>query len=216
MLQLYNYWRSTSSHRARLMLNVKGLDYDYVPVNIPAGEQHGDAYRRLSPNGFVPILVDKGTVIRQTLSIMEYLDERYPDRPLVPRDDEGRLRVRGFVYSVAGDVQGRTQKRVRDYLETRFSRDTLVEWFQFWSAESVAILERLAAEDRPAGRFFHGDAPTAADCFLVAQLYNWRRREVDLTVAPTLLTIEQACLNQPEFEAGVPENQPDMAPDPRY
>lgn len=198
------------------MLNAKGLDYDYVPVNIPAGEQHGDAYRRLSPNGFVPVLVDQGTVVRQTLSIMEYLDEHYPDKPLLPRDGAGRLRVRGFVYSVAGDVQGRTQKRVRDYLETRFSRDTLVEWFQYWSAESVAILERLAAEDRPAGGFFHGNAPTAADCFLVAQLYNWRRREVDLTVAPTLLKIEQACLACPEFEAGAPEYQPDMAPDPRY
>ena len=216
MLQLYNYWRSTSSHRARLMLNLKGLDYAYVPVDIPAGEQHGEAYRRLSPNGFVPVLADRGIVVRQTLSIMDYLDERFPDIPLVPRDEAGRLRVRGFVYSLAGDVQGRTQKRVRDYLETRFSRDILVEWFHYWSAESVAILECLAAEDRPPGRYFHGDSPTAADCFLVAQLYNWRRRDVDLTVAPTLLKIEQACLDRPDFEAGAPENQPDMAPDPRY
>ena len=216
MLRLHNYWRSTSSHRARLMLNVKGLDYDYAPVDIPAGEQHGEAYRRISPNGFVPVLVDGGTAIRQTLSIMEYLDETYPERPLVPQDRDGRLRVRGFVHSVAGDVQGRTQKRVRDYLEARFSREILVEWFHYWSAESLAILENLAADARPAGRFFHGDAPTAADCFLVAQLYNWRRREVDFTAAPTLLRIEEACLARPEFQAAAPENQPDMAPDPRY
>lgn len=216
MLQLYNYWRSTSSYRARLMLALKGLDYEYCPVNINAGEQHGDAYRRISPNGFVPTLVDGHLVVCQTVNIALYLDEAYPERPLFPEDMLGRLRVRGFILSVTGDVQGRTQKRVRDYIEQRFSREALVEWFQFWSSGGVAILENLAVDNRPIGPFFHGDAPTAADCFLVAQLHNWRQRRVDFSRAPTLLEIEKACLDLPAFQAAAPKAQPDVAPDTRY
>ena len=126
-LKLYNYWRSTSSYRVRLLLNLKGVPWEYVPVNIPAGEQHGAAYRKISPNGFVPVLVDGDTVVRQTVLIVEYLDKSYPENPLVPLDEAGRRRVMEFLLSVTGDVQGRTQKRVRDYIEEKFSRDVLRE-----------------------------------------------------------------------------------------
>jgi maleylacetoacetate isomerase len=216
MLQLHNYWRSTSSYRARLLLTVKGLPYDYVPVNIKEHEQHGEAYRRISPNGFVPTLVDGDLAVGQTVNIAEYLDETYPDNPLFPRDPAGKVRVRGFVNSCIGDVQPRTQKRVREYIDERFSRDVLIEWYQFWSAEGLSILENLAVQHRPNGAFFHGDTPGAADCFLVAQLYNWRRRDVDLSAAPTLLSIESACLDLPAFIAADPENQPDVGQDDRY
>ena len=215
-LKLYNYWRSTSSYRVRLLLNLKGVPWQYVPVNILEGEQHGEAYRKISPNGFVPVLVDGDTVIRQTVLIVEHLDRTYPDNPLVPADDAGWRRVMEFLLSVTGDVQGRTQKRVRDYIEATFSRDVLRDWFDFWSVEGVAILEALAAQDRPPGRYFHGDTPGAVDAFLVAQLVNYRGRGMDLSAAPALLSIEEACAKLDAFKDAEPQRQPDYAPDPRF
>ena len=215
-LKLYNYWRSTSSYRVRLLLNLKGVAWEYVPVNILEGEQHGEAYRKISPNGFVPVLVDGDTVVRQTVLMVEYLDRAYPENPLVPQDAAGRLRVMEFLLSVTGDVQGRTQKRVRDYIEEKFSREVLRDWFDFWSAEGLAILEALAVQDRPPGRYFHGDTPGAADAFLVAQLDNYRGRNVGLSAAPTLVAIAEECAKLDAFEQAKPENQPDYAPDPRF
>ena len=215
-LKLYNYWRSTSSYRVRLLLNLKGVPWKYVPVNILEGEQHGAAYRKISPNGFVPVLVDGDAVVRQTVLMVDYLDRTYPDNPLVPADDAGRRRVMEFLLSVTGDVQGRTQKRVRDYIEENYSRDMLRSWFDFWSAEGLAIMEGLARQDRPPGRYFHGDTPGAADAFLVAQLVNYRGRSVDFSSAPTLLAIEEACAKLDAFEQAKPEHQPDVAPDPRF
>lgn len=215
-LKLYNYWRSTSSYRTRILLNLKGIDWEYVPVNINAGDQHGEAYRAISPNGFVPVLVDGDKVIRQTVLIVEHLDKTHPENPLVPNDDEGRTRVMEFLLSLTGDVQGRTQKRVRDYLEENFSRDVLRDWFDFWSAEGLAILEALAAANRPAGRYFHGDTPGAADAFLVAQLFNYGQRGIDLSQAPTLAAIGKECAKLDAFEKAKPENQPDFAPDTRF
>lgn len=215
-LKLYNYWRSTSSYRTRIFLNLKGVDWEYVPVDIAAGEQHGEAYRKISPNGFVPVLMDGDKVIRQTVLIVEYLDKTYPDNPLVPTDDAGRVRVMEFLLSLTGDVQGRTQKRVRDYLEENFSRDVLRDWFDFWSAEGLGILEALAVKDLPPGRFFHGDTPGAADAFLVAQMFNYGQRGVDLSIVPTLLSIQKECFKLEAFEKAKPENQPDYASDPRF
>ena len=215
-LKLYNYWRSTSSYRVRLLLNLKGVPWEYVPVNILEGEQHGEAYRKISPKGFVPVLVDGDTVIRQTVLIVEHLDRTYPENPLVPTDDAGWRRVMEFLLSVTGDVQGRTQKRVRDYIEETFSREILRDWFDFWSAEGLAILEALAVQDRPPGRYFHGDTPGAADAFLVARLVNYRGRGVDFSAAPTLLSIEEACAELDAFKNAEPQRQPDYAPDPRF
>ena len=215
-LKLYNYWRSTSSYRTRIFLNLKGVDWEYVPININAGEQHGEAYRKISPNGFVPVLVDGDKIIRQTVLIVEYLDKTYPDNPLVPVDDAGRNRVMEFLLSLTGDVQGRTQKRVRDYIEEHLSRDALRDWFDFWSAEGLRILEALAVRDRPSGRFFHGDTPGAADAFLVAQLFNYGQRGVDLSIVPTLCSIQEECFKLKAFEKAKPENQPDFALDPRF
>ena len=215
-LELHNYWRSTSSYRTRILLNLKGVPWTYVPVNISAGEQHGDAYRRISPNGFVPVLVDGATVIRQTVLIAEYLDRTYPQNPLVPADDAGRQRVMEFLLSLTGDVQGRTQKRVRDYIEAHFSLDVLRDWFDHWSAEGLAILEALARQDRPPGRFFHGDTPGAADAFLVAQLFNYGQRGVSFDNVPALVSIADHCAALDAFKKAKPENQSDYAEDVRF
>ena len=215
-IKLYNYWRSTSSYRTRILLNLKGIAWEYMPVNIVKNEQHGAAYRKISPNGFVPVLVDGDTVVRQTVLMVDYLDKTYPDKPLVPADAAGRRRVMELILSLTGDVQGRTQKRVRDYLEEHFSREVLVQWFDFWSAEGLSILENLAKTDRPPGRFFHGDTPTAADAFLVAQLFNYGQRGVDTARFPTLLGIKEECFKLEAFQKALPEAQPDYAPDLRF
>lgn len=216
MLKLYNYWRSTSSYRSRILLNLKGVPWEYVPVNILAGEQHGEAYRKVSPNGFVPVLVDGDTVVRQTVQVVDYLDRKYPQNPLVPTDEPGRLRVMEFLLSLTGDVQGRTQKRVRDYIEQHMSREALVQWFDYWSAEGLRILENLANENRPQGRFFHGDTPTAADAFLVAQVVNYGSRIGEIDHAPTLMSIVAECNKLDAFKKAMPKAQPDYAPDPRF
>lgn len=216
MVKLYNYWRSTSSYRTRILLNLKGIDWEYVPVNILKGEQHGDAYRKVSPNGFVPVLTDGDLVVRQTVMMVDYLDRKYPENPLVPTDEPGRMRVMEFLLSLTGDVQGRTQKRVRDYIEENLTRDALEAWFTFWSREGLLILEKLAVQNRPAGRFFHGDMPGAADAFIVAQLFNYGQRASDLNVAPTLLSIAAECAKLEAFQKALPEAQPDFAEDPRF
>ncbi len=216
MLKLYNYWRSTSSYRTRILLNLKGVDWEYVPVNIRDGEQHGEAYRKVSPNGFVPVLVDGDLVVRQTVMMVDYLDRTYPENPLVPTDAPGRMRVMEFLLSLTGDVQGRTQKRVRDYIEEHMSRDVLEDWFTFWAREGLLIMEKLATQSRPAGRFFHGDVPTAADAFIVAQLFNFGSRATDMSVAPTLLAIADECAKLETFQKARPKAQPDYAADPRF
>ena len=216
MLKLYNYWRSTSSYRTRILLNLKGVDWEYVPVNILKGEQHGEAYRKVSPNGFVPVLVDGDLVVRQTVMMVDYLDRTYPESPLVPTDEAGRMRVMEFLLSLTGDVQGRTQKRVRDYIEEHMSRDVLENWFAYWAREGLSILEKLAVQNRPAGRFFHGDTPGAADAFIVAQLFNFGSRATDMSVAPTLLAIAEECAKLEAFQKALPEVQPDYAADPRF
>jgi len=216
-LKLYSYWRSTSSYRARIFMNLKQVPWEYVPINILVHEQHGEAYRKISPNGFIPVLVDGDTIVRQTVLMVDYMDKTYPDQPLlVPKDPLGERRVREFMLSLTGDVQGRTQKRVRDYIQENFSLDVLKEWFDFWSTEGISILEALAATDRPPGKFFHGDTPGAADAFLVAQIRNYGQRGIDFSKSPTLLSIEAECAKLEAFENAKPENQPDCAPDPRF
>ncbi len=217
MLKLYSYWRSTSSYRARIFCNLKQVPWEYVPVNILVHEQHGEAYRKISPNGFIPVLVDGDTIVRQTVLMVDYLDKTYPELPpLIPKDPLGERRVRELMLSLTGDVQGRTQKRVRDYIQEKFSLEVLREWFDFWSTEGISILENLAATDRPPGKFFHGDTPGAADAFIVAQIHNYGQRGIDFSKAPTLLSIKKECDKLEAFEKAKPENQPDYALDPRF
>ncbi len=198
-------------------MNLKGVPWEYVPVNILKHEQHGEAYRKISPNGFIPVLVDGDTIVRQTILMVDYLDNTYPDYPpLIPKDPIGERRVREFMLSLTGDVQGRTQKRVREYIEEHFSPEVLRKWFDFWSAEGIEILENLAAKDRPPGKYFHGDQPGAADAFIVAQIFNFGQRGVSFEKAPTLMAIGDACAKLEAFENAKPENQPDYAPDPRF
>ena len=215
-MKLYNYWRSQSSFRIRIALNLKGLDWEYMPLNLTTGEQHGDAYRKIHPNGQAPALEDNGNIIIQTAAITEYLDDAYSQNPLYPADPLERARVRGFVFTCTCEAQQRTGRRVRDYVDERFGREILEEWYAYWTPRNLDMLEQLVAGHPMTGDFVHGDTPGAGDCFLAPFLYQAWMRKADLSDVPTLSRIMENCMALEAFESAKPENQPDVEPIDRF
>jgi maleylpyruvate isomerase len=213
-LRLYSYWRSTSSWRVRIGLALKGLPYAYSPVNLLAGEQWGEAHRARSPAAQVPVLEveEGGRTLRlvQSIAILEWLDERYPDPPLLPRDPEGRARVRALAEHVNSGTQPYQNTVVLKTLKEKLPGYEK-EWVRTFVARGLEALER-AVSDGGAGRFCHGDAPGLADCYLVPQLHAARRFGVDLAPFPTLRRIEEACAALAPFQAAHPDRQPDAPP----
>ncbi len=212
-LRLHTYWRSSASYRVRIGLNLKGLDYDTVPVHLvrDGGEQHRPEYRALNPQGLVPVLEHAGHALNQSIAILEYLEETWPSPSLLPASAGERHRVRAIAQTIACEIHPLNNLRVLQYLDGTWNvpqpeRD---EWIKHWILEGFAALEARLAADPATGEFCHGDAPGLADCCLVPQLYNARRFGVPLDAFPTLLRIEQACLALPAFDRARPENQPD-------
>lgn len=214
-LTLYAYWRSSSSWRVRIGLAVKGVGHAIAPVNLLAGEQHSEAHRARSPLEMIPVLsVEEGgrTVhLVQSMAILEWLDEVYPEPPLLPADPTGRARVRALAEHVNASIQPLQNSAVMAKLRGELGPDGAKAWARHWIANGLAGLER-AASDGGAGRFLHGDRPGLADCYLVPQLYNARRFGVDLAPYPTLRRVEDACVALPAFQAAHPDRQPDAPP----
>lgn len=213
-LQLYTYWRSSAAYRVRIGLGLKGLGYRSEPVHLvqDGGQQHAPAYVALNPQELVPVLRHGGRVLRQSMAILEYLDETWPQpAPLLPVDPAGRARVRALAQAVACEVHPLGNLRVLQYLEGELGQapDARQAWLRHWIGDGLDALERLLAGDPDTGRFCHGDTPGLADCVLVPQLYNARRFGMDPARWPLLARIEQACLALPGFAAAVPEAQPD-------
>lgn len=212
-MRLWTYWRSSAAYRVRIALALKGLVPEQVPVHLvrDGGEQHADAYRAVHPQGLVPALEDEGRVLVQSLAILEYLEERHPEPPLLPRDPGARARVRGLAQLVACEIHPLNNLRVHAYLRDVLGQDEDARqaWYRHWVGLGLDALERLLAGSPETGRFCHGDAPTFADCCLVPQLYNARRFGCDLGGAPTVTRIEAACLALPAFDRARPEAQPD-------
>ena len=212
-LQLYSYWRSSAAYRVRIGLNLKGLPYEIVPVHLvqDGGQQHSDAYRAINPQELVPTLGHGQRRLSQSLAILEYLDEVWPDRPLLPATARARQRVRALALLVACEVHPLNNLRVLQYFEHEWNvpqpeRDA---WVKHWITDGFAAAEALLAGHPSTGDFCEGETPTLADCCLVPQIYNARRFGVDMQAFPTLARIEQACLELPAFDAARPERQPD-------
>lgn len=216
-IRLYSYWRSSAAYRVRIGLNLKGLRYETAPVHLlrDGGEQHSPEFRERNPQGLVPVLEHGKRHIRQSLAILEYLDETWLERPLLPTLARDRARVRSIAQAIACDVHPLNNLRVLRYFENTWGvpqaeRD---EWVRHWIEEGFGAIEAMLAGHLSTGTFCEGDVPTIADCCLVPQVYNARRFGVDVAKYPTISRIEAACLTLPAFDAARPERQPD-APQP--
>ena len=217
-LKLYTYFRSSAAYRVRIALNLKGLDVDMAPVHLTrqGGEQLGEAYRRINPEGLVPALVDEEDenaqqVLTQSLAIMEYLDEMYPEPPLLPSAPLDRAYVRSIALEIACDIHPLNNLRVLRYLmrELQASEDAKNAWYRHWCEYGLAALETRINRDGRAGKFCFGDTPTLADCCLVPQIANARRLDCDLSGMPTLLRIAENCAQLDAFIEAEPGRQID-------
>lgn len=212
-LQLYSYWRSSAAYRVRIGLNLKGLAHGIVPVHLlrDGGQQHSAEYRAFNPQELVPTLCHGQRRLVQSLAILEYLDEIWPEPPLLPANARARQRVRAIALLVACDVHPLNNLRVLQYFENEWNvpqpeRD---EWVRHWIVEGFRAAEAMLADHLSTGIFCDGDVPGLADCCLVPQVYNARRFGVDMSAFPTIERIEAACLALPAFDAARPERQPD-------
>lgn len=211
-LALYTYWRSSAAYRVRIALNLKGLAYEARPVHLvkDGGEHLMPAYRAISPQAQLPTLVDGDRVVRQSMNILEYLEEVYPQPALLPADTAGRIRVRELALAVGTDIHPLGNLRVLRFIEEAYGADAPAKaaWCRHWIANGFRGIEALLAAG-PQGTFCHGETPSLADCCLVPQYYNALRWELDLAPYPHIRRVVSACQDLPAFQAAAPEAQPD-------
>lgn len=212
-LCLHSYWRSSAAYRVRIGLNLKGLPYDIAPVHLvrDGGEQHKPEYAEVNPQQFVPVLQHGHRMLRQSLAILEYLDEMWPEPALLPATARDRARVRALSLVIACDIHPLNNLRVLQYFERDWGvpqpeRDV---WIKHWIVQGLIAFEALLQHNPSTGEYCDGHAPTIADCCLIPQVYNARRFGVDLKPYPTIVRIDQECLALPAFDAARPERQPD-------
>ncbi len=212
-MELYGYWRSSAAYRARIALNLKGIAYTSVPVNLACGEQRSADFRRLNPQSTVPCLRDGDVVLGQSLAIIEYLDETHPEPPLLPAGAAERARARQLALLIACEIHPLNNLKVLQYLEHGMGIDEpgRRRWYRHWIAEGFTALEAMLAPT--AGAFALGDdRPSVVDVFLVPQVYNANRWRCDLSPYPTIQRINDRCLQLPAFAEAAPERQPDAPP----
>ena len=202
---LHDYFRSSAAYRVRILLNLKGVEYDRHSVNLAEGAQKDPAYRALNPQGFVPMLEIDGLKLTQSLSIAVYLDQTRPDPLLMPRDPTDGAHVRALALTVACDIHPLNNLRVLKYLSGTLdaTQDQSDAWYAHWVTEGLTALEALAAPR--AGAFLFGDSPTLADVMLVPQLYNARRFAVPIAPYPSLRRADESASALPAFAAAHPD-----------
>ena len=213
-MQLYSYFRSSAAYRMRIALNLKGLDYDQVTVDLPGGAHREAGFGAVNPQRLVPALVDGQRTLIQSVAQMEYLEETRPEPALLPADPAGRARVRALVQIVACDIHPLNNLRVLKYLQETLGHDDAARdaWYAHWIAEGFVALERLLAESGDTGAFCHGDAPGMADVCLVPQVFNAQRFNCPTGPYPTVMRIVEACNALDAFAAAHPARQPDSPP----
>lgn len=211
-LTLYTYFRSSAAYRVRIALNLKGLkaDHRFIHLLKDGGQQHGETYKAINPQGVVPTLIDNGHVMGQSLAIIEYLEETRPEPPLLPKNALARARVRQIAYAIACDIHPVNNLRVLQHLKREFGAgdDQRTDWQRHWIALGFEAIEILL-QSSETGTYCHGNTPTLADICLIPQMANARRVNLDLTPYPTLVRIEQTALSHPAFAAAQPMEQPD-------
>ncbi|MCX7560585.1 maleylacetoacetate isomerase [Sulfitobacter sp. F26204] len=213
-LKLHNFFRSSTSTRLRAALNLKGLDYEYVPYALRKGQTRTPEYLAMNPQGLVPSLErEDGTVLTQSLATIEWLEETHPEPPLLPTDADGRARVRALAYMIACEIHPLNNLRVLFRLGDQFDADEAAqkEWFTHWVTLTFDALETMLATSRDTGRYCHGDTPGLADICLYAQVWNNRRFDITTDAWPTIARIYTELDMLPAFHQAAPPNQPDAS-----
>lgn len=217
-MQLYNFFRSGTSHRLRIALNLKGLDYEYVAVDLRSEEHLGAAFKAVNPQALVPALVSESTegdlTLIQSPAIIEWLEERYPTPALLPASADDRARVRALAAIVGCDIHPINNRRILEYLRKTLGCDeaAVLAWCGTWIKAGFDALEALLAADKSRGQFCFGNTPTLADVYLVPQIESARRFNVDLSPYPNLLAVDTACGQLDAFCRAAPTKQPDAPP----
>lgn len=210
-MKLYGYFRSSAAFRVRIALNLKRLDYDGAFIHLRRGDQSQPGFLGVNPQGLVPALEIDGHNLTQSLPIIEYLDETYPEPPLLPREAAGRARVRALAAIVACDIHPLNNLRVLRYLQRSLGHDqgAIESWYNHWIDSGFRAFEALLAGDRRTGAFCHGEQPGLADIALVPQVVNAERYRLDLAPYPTIERIFETCMQLDAFAAAHPGRQPD-------
>ena len=208
MLTLYGYPLSSAAYRVRIALALKGVEVSTVNKHLRRGEHRQKDFLKINPQGFVPVLAtEDGTVLTQSLAIIEWLEESHPRPALLPADRSARARVRSLCQLIACDIHPLNNLRVLQYLESTLNvgQTGREEWYRHWVATGFAAFEDALGRDASRGRFCFGDQPGMADVCLVPQIYNARRYSVDLTPYPRIVAIDAACAELPAFAGAAPD-----------
>ena len=210
-MKLYSYFRSSASFRVRIALALKGQSYDYVSVHLAKGQQLQDNFTVVNAEALVPVLEVDGLRLTQSMAIMEYLDDKFPQPALLPSDAAGKARVRALSQSIACEIHPLNNLRVLKYLtgSLKLDEDTKNTWYHHWVRMGLEAFEKQL--HHPAtGRFCHGDQPSMADCVFVPQIFNANRFKVDLSGLDRTLQTFEACMALPAFQAAQPSACPDF------
>ncbi|GAB3097603.1 maleylacetoacetate isomerase [Aestuariicella hydrocarbonica] len=212
-MQLYSYFRSSAAYRIRIALNLKQLDYQSQAINLLGGEHKSPEYLAINPQGLVPSLkTDSGLVLTQTPAILEWLEENYPQPALLPSDTGGRARVRSWCYQIACDIHPICNLRVINYVSNELGGGEAgkLAWLHHWITEGFKTLEQQLAS-KPRGPYCYGEQVTLADVFLIPQVFNALRFNLDMSVFPVIMEIYDSCNRLNAFMEAVPERQADSA-----
>lgn len=203
---LHDFWRSSAAYRVRIALNLKGVAYQSIPVDLIAGTQKGEAYRAKNPQGLVPMLEIDDLCLTQSLAIMDWLDQSIVERPLLSKEPVARAKQLAMALMIAADIHPLNNLRVLKYLKRNMGQEqgAIDSWARHWIAEGFDALEAMAD---PAAPFLAGDAPGLPDICLIPQIYNARRIETPLDAYPTLVRIDAACMALDAFAKAHPDAQ---------
>jgi len=211
MLKLYGDFRSSASYRVRIALNMKRLDYEQASIHLAKGRQYAPEFSQVSPQNLVPVLEHDGQRLYQSLAIIEYLDEKFPQPAFLPKDAPGSNRVRSLALIIACEIHPLNNTRVLAYLTDtlKLTDEQKSAWYRHWVTVGFTAIEKRLATEKETGRFCHGDEPGFADIVLVPQVANANRFKVDLDPFPAIRRINDECLKLEPFKKAMPQNQPD-------
>lgn len=210
-MKLYNFFRSGTSHRLRIALNLKGVGYEYIPVNLRTEEHLGSSFKTINPQQMVPVLDTGEVLLTQSPAIIEWLEEHIPNPRLLPTNQYDRAKVRAMAAMIGCDIHPINNRRILEYLRNTLGCDetAILAWCAHWIASGFEALEAILASDAHRGDFCFGTTPSLADIYLVPQVESARRFNVDLAPYPNIVAIDQACSELDAFRRAAPGVQPD-------